>query len=49
MGQGWHFGRPIPARTTRALLAGRDLLNAASPSAVAGEVVSMRQAKKKRA
>ncbi len=49
IGQGWHFGRPIPARATRALLAGRDLLIAASPSAVAGEVVSMRQGKKQRA
>ena len=49
MGQGWTFGRPAPARTTRALLAERGLLTAASPSSVAGEVVSLRQGKKKRA
>jgi diguanylate cyclase (GGDEF)-like protein len=48
-GQGWHFGRPAPARTTRGLLAGCGLLSAASPSAVAGEVVSMRQGRRKRA
>ena len=46
-GQGWHFGRAIPARATRALLAERGLLIAASPSAVAGEVVSMRQGRKR--
>jgi diguanylate cyclase (GGDEF)-like protein len=45
--QGWHFGRAAPARTTRALLAERGLLAAASPSAVAGGVVAMRQALKK--
>ncbi len=49
LGQGWHYGRPIPARATRALLAERELLLAASPSAVAGEIVSMRQGLKKRA
>ncbi|KKC25085.1 putative bifunctional diguanylate cyclase/phosphodiesterase [Sphingomonas sp. SRS2] len=48
-GQGWHFGRPVPARTTRALLAERGLLIAASPSAVAGETVSIRQGRRKRA
>ena len=48
-GQGWHFGKPIPARATRALLAERGLLNIASPSAVAGEVVSLRQGRRKRA
>ena len=47
-GQGWHFGRPIPARATRALLAERGLLTAASPSAIAGGVV-MRQRRRKRA
>jgi diguanylate cyclase (GGDEF)-like protein len=46
-GQGWHFGRAVPARATRALLAERGLLIAASPSAVAGEVVSMRQGRKR--
>ncbi len=46
--QGWYFGKPAPARATRALLAERGLLNAASPSALAGEV-TMRQARKKRA
>ena len=46
-GQGWHFGRAIPARATRALLAERGLLIAASPSAVAGEVVSLRQGRKR--
>ncbi|MBO9378537.1 EAL domain-containing protein [Sphingomonas histidinilytica] len=49
MGQGWHFGRPAPARTTRALLAGRGLLSAASPIARDGEVVAMRQRRRKRA
>ena len=48
-GQGWHFGKPAPARATRALLAERGLLIAASPSAVAGETVSIRQGRKKRA
>ena len=48
-GQGWHFGKPVPARATRALLAERGLLTAASPSAVAGETVSIRQGRKKRA
>ena len=48
-GQGWHFGRPAPARSTRALLAERGLLIAASPSAVAGETVSIRQGQRKRA
>ncbi len=48
IGQGWHFGRPIPARATRALLAEHGLLIAASPSAVAGEVVTMRQSRRKR-
>ena len=48
-GQGWHFGRPAPARTTRGLLAARGLLSAASPSAVAGEVVALRQGRRKRA
>jgi diguanylate cyclase (GGDEF)-like protein len=47
-GQGWHFGHPIPARATRALLAERGLLKAASPSAIAGGVV-MRQGRRKRA
>jgi len=47
IGQGWHFGRPIPARATRALLAERGLLIAASPSATAGEVVAMRQKRKR--
>jgi len=46
-GQGWHFGRAAPARATRALLAERGLLIAASPSALAGEVVSLRQALKR--
>lgn len=48
-GQGWHFGRAAPARSTRALLAERGLLIAASPSAVAGETVSIRQGRRKRA
>ncbi|MFP5454801.1 MAG: putative bifunctional diguanylate cyclase/phosphodiesterase, partial [Alphaproteobacteria bacterium] len=47
--QGWHFGRAAPARNTRGLLAGRGQLIAASPSAVAGGVVAMRQGRKKRA
>jgi EAL domain-containing protein (putative c-di-GMP-specific phosphodiesterase class I) len=48
-GQGWHFGRAAPAKTTRGLLARRGLLVAASPVARAGEVVSMRQGRRKRA
>jgi len=48
-GQGWHFGRPAPARNTRGLLAGRGLLSAASPSASAGALVAMRQGLRKRA
>ena len=48
-GQGWHFGRAAPARSTRALQAERGLLIAASPSAVAGETVSIRQGRRKRA
>ena len=47
--QGWYYGRPAPARATRALLAGRGLLNAASPSAKAGEVTMRQAARKKRA
>lgn len=47
--QGWHFGRAAPARNTRGLLAGRGQLIAASPSAVAGGVVAMRQGRKKQA
>jgi EAL domain-containing protein (putative c-di-GMP-specific phosphodiesterase class I) len=46
-GQGWLFGRPLPARATRALLAERGLLKAASPSAIAGGVV-MRQGRRRR-
>ncbi len=45
--QGWHFGRAAPARATRAMLAQRGLLIAASPSAVAGEVARMRQGRKR--
>jgi len=46
-GQGWTFGRPAGARATRALLAEKGLLIAASPSALAGETVSVRQRKRK--
>ncbi|ATE63374.1 putative bifunctional diguanylate cyclase/phosphodiesterase [Rhizorhabdus dicambivorans] len=47
--QGWHFGRPAPARATRALLAERGLLNAASPSAKAGALTMRQAARRKRA
>ncbi|MES2497671.1 MAG: EAL domain-containing protein [Pseudomonadota bacterium] len=49
MAQGWHFGRAAPARTTRGLLAGRGLLSAASPIAIVGEMVALRQGRRKRA